>query len=326
METTGQRYVVYGDKEDEFSIWAIGDIHMMNAGCDRKRLNKDIQTIKDDPFSLWFGLGDMCDFIGVGDRRWDPESISLKVSVQDLGQLGRAGLEMVDDVFSPIADKCMTFGIGNHELSYMNHMEQMHLGKEMANRLDTPYGGYTAFTDIIFIYSPRSKGTPKIVTKSEAPKGEDWFRLRVFSCHGHGYARSQGGKINKLVGFMERFDADLSFIGHLHDQFIKPRIRLRAGPYCEGLIEVPQMGIMTGTYLRTYSPGNIGYGERKAYDPAPLGAVKATVEPYNRGLKGELSIKPSKPDSLNRLDLDVIQEYLPEEEAEKIAEKTGRKN
>lgn len=313
MEVSGKRYIVYGDQWDRIKVWAIGDVHMMNNGCARKRLKRDIQEIADDPYSVWFGLGDYVDFIGLGDKRFDPEAISTAVKVKDLGRLGKAGRDMMVKEFQPIADQCMGVGIGNHELSYMKHMQQMHLGESMAEGLGAPYLGYSAFTDLVFIYSPQSKNTPKVVSEADAPKGRDRFELRVYTHHGHGYARTQGGKINKLIGFMQKFDADLSFIGHLHDQFLKPRIRLRSDKACEDLVEVPQIGMMTGTYLRTYASGSTGYGEVKAYDPAPLGAVRATVEPHNRLLQGTLSIQPSKTGAMDGLDWDVINDYLEEE-------------
>lgn len=315
METTGRRYLVYSDKGAAFSLWCIADMHLLNVGVAEGRLREDIQAIADDPFSFWFGAGDYCDFIGVGDNRWDPEAMALYVKVQDLGRLGQMGRDLAAERLSPIADSCLGIGVGNHELSYMKHNEQMDLVKNMAAMLDTWYLGYSSFTDLVFIYCPRCKGCPKLVAEDDAPKGEDRFRVRVMIHHGHGYARTQGGKINKLMGFMRNFDADITFIGHLHDQLLKSRVRLRADSRCEELVDIPQIGMMTGTYLRSYAPGNIGYGELKAYEPAPLGAVSVQVRPYERELTGRVSIQGRRAMAGEEgLDYDRLQELLKGEE------------
>lgn len=315
MELTGRRYIVYNDPDAVFKLTAISDVHLFNKGCCEKKLEQDIQSIEDDPYNYWLSLGDMCDFIGIGDKRFDPEAISFYARVKDLGNLGVVGRNEVINRFDPIKEKCLGVGVGNHELSYMKHMNQSSLVKDMAKIMNTWFLGYSSYSDIVLIYSPQSKNCPKLIkNESELPKGQSWFFARVFTHHGHGYARTQGGKMNKLTNFMDQFDADITFIGHLHDHIVKTKVRLRGNGPCEEAVEIPQIGVMTGSYLRTYTKGHTGYGEVKAYDPVPLGAVSVSIEPKTGKMTGLVSIEPHKMGAMDEPDYDRWIELLEKQE------------
>jgi hypothetical protein len=294
MEASGKRYIVYGDPDAEFRIWGLADIHWGNKGVAVDRLDSDIRAIQSDPCSFWFGLGDYADYIGIGDKRFDPDVVAAVLEVRDLGRLGRTLCEQVGDLLDPIASKCLGVGQGNHDRMYELRQEQQGLTAELAVRLGAPYLGYCSFCDLVFIYAPTAKACPKMVNESDAPKGVRRWTVRVFNHHGAGWAQTEGGKINRLVGFMMHFDADLTFVGHLHDQYVKARCRLRADDDCSRLVEQPQIGIMTGSYLRTYAQGATGYGEIKGYAPVPLGAVSAYITPYHQTLSGRVDVAPQR--------------------------------
>jgi len=294
MEASGKRYLIYSQPDTEFRLWDFADIHLGNRGVAQERIEADIAQVQFDPRSFWFGGGDYADYVGIGDKRFDPEAIAEFMRVKDLGKLGADLRDRVAAMFEPIKGKCLGIGQGNHERMYENRQQQQGLTKKLADMLGAPYLGYCSLTDLVFIYSPKAKGCPKIVSKDMAPKGRQQWTVRVFMHHGAGWAQTEGGKINKLVQFMVHFDADLTFVGHLHDQYIKARCRLRADDACLTLVEQPQIGIMTGSYLRTYAQGATGYGEVKGYPPVPLGAVSAYVTPHDRILSGRVDVAPRR--------------------------------
>jgi len=197
-------------------------------------------------------------------------------------------------MFEPVKGKCLGLGQGNHELMYENRQQQQGLTRGLAETLGAPYLGYCSFTDLVFVYAPKSKDCPKLVSKEAAPRGDKRWTLRVCIHHGRGFAQTEGGKINTLVGFMIHFDADLTFVGHLHDQYVRSRPRLRADDACETLLDTPQIGIMTGSYLRTYAQGATGYGEVKGYAPVPLGAVSAYILPHKTLLRASVEAVPRR--------------------------------
>lgn len=317
MEVTGKRYIVYSERDAVIRLTAISDVHLFNRGCSEDKLQADINAVADNPYNYWLSLGDLCDWIGIGDKRFDPEAVAFFATVRDLGNLGTVGRDTLVERFRPIHDRCLGVGVGNHELSYMRHQNQQRLIEDMADMMGTWYLGYSSFTDVVMIYSPQSKGCPKLVRSlSDVPKGQDHFTVRVYTHHGHGYARSQGGKMNKLVDFMRMSDADITFCGHLHDQIIKTIVRLRSDPACNRIIAIPQIGVMTGSYLRTYAQGHIGYGEVKAYDPTPLGAVSVDVIPAHRRLTARVSIEPYNVEGIDAPDYEKWIEAAQRQEGE----------
>jgi len=294
MEASGKRYLVYSKPDTMFRVWHFADLHLGNRGVAQEHLDADIAAVAADPCSFWFGGGDYADYIGIGDKRFDPDALAAFLRVKDLGKLGVELRDRVARLFEPVKGKCLGIGQGNHELMYENRQQQQGLTRELAAMLGAPYLAYSSFTDLVFVYAPASKGCPKLVSKDAAPKGLQRWTLRVCIHHGRGWAQTEGGKINTLVGFMIYFDADLTFVGHLHDQFVRARPRLRADDACETLIDAPQIGIMTGSYLRTYAQGATGYGEIKGYAPVPIGAVSAYVLPHERLLRASVEAKPRR--------------------------------
>jgi len=118
MEAAGKRYIVHGSRSDVFRIWNLSDVHWMSKACAEERVKQDIAEIKNDPYSFWIGGGDMVDFIGHTDRRFDPDAVADWVSVKDLGDLGKVGMKQMAKLLKPIKDKCLGLLIGNHERNY----------------------------------------------------------------------------------------------------------------------------------------------------------------------------------------------------------------
>ena len=157
--------------------------------------------------------------------------------------------------------------------------------------MGAPCLGYCAFSDISFLRCP-SVPAPTLVRAFHESVMDDTkcstYRVRFFLHHGAGASRTEGGKLNRLIAFMERFDADVYFSAHCHDQVAKRVAILTASPDCTKLQEKSRLGIITGTYLRTYHQGSCTYGEVKGYLPVPLGARYVKVKPEERYILGEV--------------------------------------
>jgi hypothetical protein len=81
--------------------------------------------------------------------------------------------------------------------------------------------------------------------------------------------------------------ADLVMMGHCHEQFAKSFLRLVPNYDCSEINSKITMGLITGSYLRTYSPGFTGYGEIKGYAPTTMGATRARYIPATKILTVE---------------------------------------
>jgi hypothetical protein len=112
--------------------------------------------------------------------------------------------------------------------------------------------------------------------------------FRVWCHHGAGAAQTKGGKINRLVSFMRNFDADIFFMGHVHDQ-MGARIQvLTADNDCTRLRNRQKVGVISGSYLKTYDQGVTSYGEQKGYEPTTLGAAWVAIQPWHREIWGRI--------------------------------------
>jgi len=282
MEASGCRIIRYGKKDAEFSIYDIADIHALNRGISKAHLYRDVQRIKKDPYALWFEGGDYGDWIYPGDPRFDPQAFDPEVRVVDLAYLGSLIADFIIDTFTPIKSKCVGFLIGNHSITAITRKDQAWVHDFICKKLGVPDMRFSGFTDLYFIWE---EGRPSVLMEvSQKPPKHFTARLRCFLHHGMGAANTAGGKINKLKALVDMVDADLVMMGHVHEQFAKAFLRLSPNENCTEIGQKVTMGLITGSYLRTYAPGFTGYGEIKGYSPTTLGATRARYKP------GELSL------------------------------------
>ncbi len=285
METGGQRWIVYPSRSDEFTIHAIGDIHYGNAACALDRCKADIEAIRVDPRAFWFGLGDYAEYIGPGDKRWNAKSVSKEITIGDLANLGKMLTTKVRDLFAPIKYKCLGLLLGNHETKYMAEKDQVDLHAWLCTELGAVNLGYSGFTDVIFRRRP---GCKPGLYKTPPPMQGDSYNVRFFLHHGAGSANTAGGKMNRLDRFMRDFGADVYFIAHVHDQVGKRRPVITANADCSKITAEEPIGVITGSYLRTYAQGVTTYGEVKGYAPVPLGASFVRINPQSHTIHGEI--------------------------------------
>jgi len=285
MKAAGKRYITYSSKSDVISIWNIADIHRNNAACALKKCRSDIKAIADDPYSFWVGGGDYADYIGYRDRkRFDPNTIAPDIKVNDLGRLGIVSAEKVKELFEPIKKKTLGLLYGNHEDSYQRNTEQQNLHGWLCAELGGAHLdlGYCVLLDVVFIHKPGS-GKPKLYWID--PKGgATRTQFRFFIHHGAGGASTPAGKINRLIKFMDFFIADIYMIAHVHGHDGKRLTRVGGDSRCKTIKAIDKLGVITGTYLRTYTQNITGYGEKRGYEPTKLGAVCVDITPYHRSV------------------------------------------
>jgi len=287
MKAAGKRYILYASRKDTFTIWNLSDLHLGNAACAEDRLRADIRAILDDPFSFWVGGGDMVDFIGYRDIRFDPDAVAPWLTVRDLGNLGEIGMKKARDFLAPIKHKCLGLLIGNHEKKYQLRTEHEALHGWLCTELGAPDLGYCALFDLVFVRDSRSGPKPSL--HMERPRGTgSCSTFRFFVHHGAGYAQTPGGKLNRLVQFMQSFDADVYMVGHVHDQVGRREPAIGANAACDELVARERLGIISGSYLKTYAENTTTYGEQRGYRPTVLGAASVTIHPASREIHANI--------------------------------------
>jgi hypothetical protein len=290
MELGGVQYILHGSRTDVFKLWAVGDLHLGNAACNKELIKRDLDAIEKDPYSFWIGLGDYADYISAGDKRFDPTTISPELSIADMGRLGRRLGEQVRDAFGPIKHKCLGLLFGNHEKSYFVGKEQEDLHSWMCTELDVKNLGYCAFLDVAFVRGPEYV-TPSL--SRERPfegKGSGYqLKKRVFVHHGCGHSATPGGKLNKLLQFMSAFPtADITAVAHVHDQTVKRMDALGANDDCTRLKVHKRIGLITGGYLEAYAVGITSYAERAGFFPTVMGSVYVSIDPEKNEMRASI--------------------------------------
>jgi predicted phosphodiesterase len=283
MEVRGIQYIQYPSRTSMFKIWNLADLHVGAKSCAVDWIRKDIKEIRDDPYSFWIGGGDYAEYIGKGDKRFDCDAVADWITIPDLGRLGKVLVTEVRDLLDPIKDKCLGLLFGNHEKSYQKWQEQEHLHSWLCEELGVKNLGYSAFLDVVFL---RNGKQPKIIEKVTGVGTAQ--RFRFFVHHGAGFAVTPGGKLNRLIRFMNYFDADIFFLGHVHDQQGRREVQVGANSDCTKLITKTKLGVISGSYLKTYEQGVTTYGEQKGYAPTVLGSAVVTIIPDKREVKGEI--------------------------------------
>ena len=289
MIASGKRYIWHDSRTDEFRIWNLSDLHIGARGCAENDLRRDVAAIAADPFSFWFGGGDYGDFIGHRDKRFDPNEMAEWLKVKDLADLGRVTMARVRDILAPIGPKCLGLLIGNHEVSLENAGAQDSLHHWLCQELNAPFLGYCAFVDLAFCRTTGAAHEPVLRTAlpprrigALGVRHSQTETIRFFLHHGAGAVVTPGGKLNRLISAMESFDADVYMLGHVHDQMARRQPAIAASDDCSQLIERVRLGMISGSYLKTYQQDCISYGERKMYKPTNLGAAVCKIKPAGR--------------------------------------------
>jgi len=284
MEACGKVYIEHPSRSDKIRIWNLADVHLFNGGCAVKRFREDVKSIAADPYSFVVGGGDYADYISPTDPRWDASCIGRAMDVTDLGQLGLFQTEAVCNELRPLQNKLIGLLMGNHEKKYQKTKEQSFLHDYLCKSLKVPNLEYSAIFDVVLIRNTRIK-KPRLSFQVDGEKAPNVpssgtrFTVRFYCHHGAGGATTPGGKLNKLIKFMHFFDAQIYFIGHVHGSSGHRMVSIGADSPCTKLVERERVGVITGTYLRTYAPGITTYGEVAAYSPTALGAASVTIDP-----------------------------------------------
>jgi len=250
----------------------IGDCHVGVRGSDVGHLRKYVDWVKKNG-AYWFGMGDYCDLIAYNDPRFDARSCDMEI--QDLFDLPKKQADLFCSIVEPIKDRCMFILSGNHEEAVTKHYNQ-DIAAYIATKLGVPYLGYSGLINVAWRWK---SGKSSYITD------RTWFVH-----HGWGGGRSYGGKLNKVINFIQGFDATDYFMGHVHDVTITKTSRLQFGSRTIGKPKQFRKNVawqehvaesiehcfaLTGSFLRSAE-----YAEKKGYNPSFVGAIKYEVDPF----------------------------------------------
>lgn len=263
-----------------FTLYPLGDLHIGAMNCAEKQIRSVVKEIKDDPYALWFGGGDVLDSIILQDsKRFDPSVLpSWLLSGQpdevrmQLSDMVTAERDRFLNIVEPIKDKCVGLMEGNHEYAIMKYHNR-DLMRDMCKAL-----GVKHLTDCCFV---RFK-----FTRTKRHSHPETTTVRMFATHGCGGGRRPGSEPTHLHALCSDKTCELVLRGHSHIQHILPPVARLTIPTSGSLSDEAESTVMRaanwGCYLRTYAAGPSTYDSRAQYPVRPLSTVRVRITPFRQ--------------------------------------------
>ncbi|MDP2364014.1 MAG: hypothetical protein Q8M94_09625 [Ignavibacteria bacterium] len=254
-------------RPDKFPLYPLGDIHLGAIHCDEDLLEAKVAEIKNQKNALWLGMGDYADLITPSDfKRWDGRILASWMRNNE-DNIGPTQVEKVDEILSPIWDKCLGLIEGGHDdaiRKYCHYDFMKELLKRANRKHEVLYGGVQCFIRLNF-------------KRKNSGETHDYI---IHARHGEGHARTSGARALAVLRLSQVFiNANITLMGHLHGQEspdIPERLILKNGK----IKAFETIATMTGAWLKAYMQGAPPcYLERWGCPPSTLGCPSIIIEP-----------------------------------------------
>lgn len=259
---------------DTFRLTPIGDIHLGAAACDEEKLANVVARVRDDDNHFWIGMGDYCDWINMKDPRFSIDSLASWIGRNDLKDLAKSQLEMLQYYLDPIASKCIGLLRGNHEDAIMKHNER-DVYSELVTHIKEK-GGFPSDHKLAMNFY----GWIKMSFYNSPCEVKDSVHSITINAH-HGFTGGKlaGAKALDMQRWLWTHRADLVLFGHVHSSPSQPEA-IEALDRNDNITIVVRKGVYTGTFLRTIDPaGPSTYSEVKGYFPTACDIPEIELAP-----------------------------------------------
>lgn len=277
----------YRSRRTTFTIYPLSDIHVGLIGLDEELLKRDVAKIRRNPNARWIGMGEICDLIVPGDRRWDERHVAPWVDTLDVAQ---SEIERTLDILKPIADKCWGMLNDTHtdrmrkDINRDVYSELLRrLGKDLPDELKGNRLQRFETECFLNVHFRRLKGDGKGSSSRSCPAGDV---IHFYLHHGWFSGRLAGHVALNLERLPMKYDADIYCVAHGHKKHILPLTWITArygGPHAaEKPIKLQRWAMMCGTYVDAHKESATGWPEKRGYYPTPLGCPVIKIKPSHR--------------------------------------------
>ncbi len=257
--------------DDYFDDWIVADMHLGSAASEEDRIKRNIQAIASNPRARVLLGGDILEAITKNDRRFQSDELAEWIPRRDIDWILDAQVDYAYEMLKPIKGQIIGGILGNHEHTSIRSGTNVH--RRLCSALAIREWPYSVFVKIQY-----NRGTVR--------RSQD-----IYLHHGFGGGRTIGAKINRLHAFGDFIDANIYIMCHVHSKcWAEQKPKLEPHPTQEKTRERIRRYALAGTYLRTYSEGASGYGERLAYPPTSLGSIYWRTYP-DKGIKHTMIIE-----------------------------------
>jgi predicted phosphodiesterase len=221
-------------------------------------------SVRNDSHSRVILMGDLCDAILVGDKRWENNGLAEWVERDNIMESQR---RKVVELFSPIKNKILCALTGNHE-EKVHSTCQVDTTRNICSDLGIDYGGYQSI----------------IVLNFNRKNSNQTTQIKLHAWHGAGAAQSPGARTLRLMALATSFDVDIVLMGHLHAKNVYTTTRLGVNQEYK-ITAKPIHAACTGAWLKAYEQGGvISYAERAGFKPTDLGTITVEIKPSSRDI------------------------------------------
>lgn len=252
------QYDVQVEKPDEWlNLWFFGDQHLGSVACDEEKMDEDIAKILRSRRPIVFHMGDWIDAICHRDKRFDPANVHPRFWAH-LGDIFRWQLKDVKTRMAKLYPYSVGQHMGNHEYAASKYYQ------------------YNPHAELLEDFPKLRNLQNSALTRIRVfQKGKFLYDFVVYSAH-------KVGNIRTMLAFTNRvkhFAGDIKVMGHNH------QLETKEVPKLENRGDAPGGNVradgciygFTGSYLRTYASGQIGYGDMAGYEPVQLGCLNLRV-------------------------------------------------
>lgn len=266
----------YPSRSDVFTLYNLTDVHIGHAATDEKMFEADIQAIANNPNAYWGGGGDYIDAIA---RKYDPRYRETSLAPWLRGRADPIGkqIDRFVEMVTPIAHKCLWLLTGNHEDAVLHHADR-DVYREIVRGVASAAGkemrelalGWEGFVTLKFRRGTKGNygGTRRIV---------------IYTHHGAGGGRKQGGHALRMEETLLTYEADLVLLGHRHVRQVVTKTRIT--PNGKGVKLMEHVGVWGGSYLGPYIEDSDdgfpqdNYPQFKQLSPTSPGIVPVVIKP-----------------------------------------------
>jgi hypothetical protein len=238
--------IILEDDQEFAELILLSDVHYGNKDCDVDFFEKVIDWIYRGKHRYIITGGDLLE-CRLKDSVGLPEDQTIPVNEQ---------VDYIVEKLKPIADEGRLIGMirGNHE-KRISRSTGIDITEKIARLLGVPYAYRGSFFQI------------RVKQKSQK-RGQIYT---LYGTHGASGSWTSGGKINAVERMIKGIEAEIIFMGHVHDLLHKtiPRMKVDRGR----VKEIKTHFIVTGSYLKYLG----SYGQEKGYPPTSQGSPKVKL-------------------------------------------------
>lgn len=246
------------DNVSNLKIKTMADLHIGEANCDIKLIQKTIEEIKDDKETYVLLNGDL---INNATKASVSDVYSERISPMEQ-------LQLCKELFEPIKDKILGIVDGNHERRSYN-ASGIRLMEILAEELGIS-DRYDPNGLVIFVRFGKDNHGRKI-------------RYSIYMTHGTGGGKKAGAKVNALENMAGLIDTDIYIHSHTHLPVVMKQAFYRVDNINSTIGCVDKLFVNTNSFLN-YG----GYGEAYEFHPSSKSVPTIYLSGYYKKFEAKI--------------------------------------